>query len=103
MNASVLASKEAAKDYDNSLATLVTEPPAAIVVCGMDNFKEYKEVAKKATHLKFLALADNDEGDADTLRELAEGNGMQLIRGEFKDKKDLKAMFRLKVGHLYFK
>ena len=103
MTASVFASKEAKKDYENSLASLVNEPPVAIVVCGAGGFDEYKEIAAKATHLKFLALSENDEGDADTLRELAEKNGMQLIRGDFMDKKDLKAMFRLKVGQLYFK
>jgi len=83
MNASVFAHKEAKKDYENSLTALVHEPPTAVVVCGAGGFDDYKKVAAKATHLKFLALSANDEGDADTLRELAEKNDMQLITGDF--------------------
>ena len=83
MNASVFASKEAKSDYANSLAALDNEAPVAIVVCGAGGFDDYKKVAAKATHLKFLALSANDEGDADTLRELAEKNDMQLITGDF--------------------
>ena len=103
MTASVFASKEAKKDFENSLASLVNEPPVAIVVCGAGGFNEYKEIAAKATHLKFLAVSENEDDDTDEVKELAKKNGMQLIRGDFEDKKDLKAMFRLKVGQLYFK
>ena len=105
MTASVFAHKEAKSDYANSLISLENEPPVAVVVCGPNGFDDYKKVAAKATHLKYLAVSDTEEMDFDEAKTLAEQNGMQLITGDFtsENKKDLKAWFRLKVGELYFK
>ena len=106
MSASFFASKEASKDYENTLISLKNDPPVAIVVCGKskEHFAEYLEVVKLATQLKFLAVSENEEGfDFDEVKDLAEKNDLQLITGDFEHKKDLKAMFRLRVGQLYFK
>ena len=105
MSASFFASKEASKDYENTLISLKNDPPVAIVVCGTGkNFNEYKDVAKNATQLKMLAVSENEKDvDFDEVKELAEKYDLQLITGDFEHKKDLKAMFRLKVGQLYFK
>ena len=75
------------------------------MVCGTGkNFNEYKDVAKNATHLKFLAVSKYEKDvDFDEVNELAEKYDLQLITGNFEHKQDLKAMFRLKVGQLYFK
>ena len=76
------------------------------MVCGKskEHFAEYLEVVKLATQLKFLAVSENEEGfDFDEVKDLASEHKLELIAGDFKHKKDLKAMFRLKVGQLYFK
>ena len=73
------------------------------MVCGLEGLNDYLKVVNQASHLKFLALSENDEGDVDTLKEFAATHGMEMIIGDFTHKKDLKAMFRLRVGHLYFK
>ena len=72
MTASVFASKEAKKDYQNSVDSL--DNPAAMVVCGLTGLDEYLKVAKQA-NLKFLAVSE-DDGDKDEIMELAAKHGL---------------------------
>ena len=46
LSASLFATKENEKDYENSIATTLDNPPVAVVVCGMGGFDEDLKVAK---------------------------------------------------------